>query len=192
MENEEDETMSKLPNIETERLLLTQWTLDEADVQGLFDYASNPNVGPHAGWREHHSLEESRDKIENMFMKSNVWAIRDKNTGKIMGSISLDPDKRRDGVNSLEMGYSLGEEYWGHGYMTEAAKAVMKFGFEEMNLVILAICTGPKNKRSQRVIEKCGFKFEGIQRRAYHIYDGTDRDNLVYSILREEWEELYK
>ena len=54
--------------------------------------------------------------------------------------------------------------------------------------MVLAICTGPENKRSQRVIEKCGFKFEGIQRKGYHIYDGTDRDNLVYSMLREEWE----
>ena len=40
------------------------------------------------------------------------------------------------------------------------------------------------------MIEKCGFKYEGRQRRAYHIYDGTDRDNLVFSILREEWEAL--
>ena len=48
---------------------------------------------------------------------------------------------------------------------------------------------GYGNKRSQRVIEKCGFKFEGRQRRGYRIYDGSDRDNMVYSILREEWKE---
>ena len=87
------------------------------------------------------------------------------------------------------MGYSLAKESWGKGYMTEAARAVIDYAFEEFDLVVLAICTGPENKRSQRVIEKCGFKFEGIQRKGYHIYNGTDRDNLVYSMLREEWEE---
>ena len=76
--------------------------------------------------------------------------------------------------------------------MTEAAKAVMDYGFEEFGLVVMSICTGPDNKRSQRIIEKCGFKFEGVQRRGYHILDGTDRDNLVYSILREEWEDSKK
>ena len=74
--------------------------------------------------------------------------------------------------------------------MTEAAKAVIDYAFKELDLVVLAICTGPENKRSQRVIEKCGFKFEGVQRKAYHTYDGADRDNLVYSMLREEWEAL--
>ena len=78
--------------------------------------------------------------------------------------------------------------------MTEAAKAVMDYAFKEMELVIMAVVTGPDNKRSQRVIEKCGFKYEGRQRKAYHIWDGSeegfDRDNLVYSILKEEWEGL--
>ena len=39
---------------------------------------------------------------------------------------------------------------------------------------------------------KCGFKFEGVQRKGYHIYDGSDRDNLVYSMLREEWESIHE
>ena len=164
-----------MKTIETERLLLTPWTTDEADVEGLYAYAKNPNVGPNAGWSPHASLEESKEIIETLFLPNKVWAIREKESGKIMGSIGLEPDRRREDVKSLEMGYSLGEEFWGCGYMTEAARAVM------------AICTGPENKRSQRVIEKCGFRFEGIQRKGYHIYDGTDRDNVVYSILKEEF-----
>ena len=74
--------------------------------------------------------------------------------------------------------------------MTEAAGAVIDYAFEDLGLVIMGICTGPANKRSQRVIEKCGFKFEGVQRRGYHIFTGEDRDNLVFSMLREEWEEM--
>lgn len=173
--------------IETERLLLTPWSLSKEDIAGLYAYAKNPNVGPNAGWAPHKDEKESEEIIRDLFMPYNVWAIRNKETGQIMGSIGLEPDRRREDVKSLEMGYSLGEEFWGHGYMTEAAHGVMKYAFEELDIVIMAICTGPENKRSQRVIEKCGFKFEGVQRKGYHIYDGTDRDNLVYSILKEEF-----
>ena len=174
--------------IETERLILSKWTTLEEDVKGLYEYASNPDVGPNAGWKPHESLEESREIIEELFIPHDVWAIREKASDKVIGSIGLEPDRRRENVRSREMGYSLAKESWGKGYMTEAAKAVIDYAFRDLDLVVLAICTGPANRRSQRVIEKCGFKFEGIQRKGYHIYDGTDRDNLVYSMLREEWE----
>lgn len=177
-----------MKTIETERLKLTPWTSSKDDAEGLYAYAKDPDVGPNAGWKPHASVEESAEIIRELFLPNEVWAIRDKEYGKIMGSIGLEPDRRREDVASKEMGYSLGKEFWGKGYMTEAAKAVMDYAFREDDLVVLAICTGPENKRSQRVIEKCGFQFEGIQRKGYHIYDGSDRDNMVYSILREEWE----
>ena len=177
-----------MKTLETERLILTGWNLSDEDIDGLYAYAKNPNVGPNAGWKPHESEAESKEIIEELFIPHDVWAIREKKSGKIVGSIGLEPDRRREDVNSREMGYSLAKESWGKGYMTEAAKAVIDYAFEELDMVVLAICTGPENKRSQRVIEKCGFKFEGIQRKGYHIYDGTDRDNLVYSMLREEWE----
>lgn len=182
------ERIEALAAIETERLVLSPWTLSDEDVDGLYAYAKNPNVGPNAGWKPHGSREESRDIIKNMFMASKTWAIREKSTGKVVGSISLEADRRREDVNSMEVGYSLAEESWGKGYMTEACKAVIDYAFKTYGLVVLGICTGPDNIRSQRVIEKCGFKFEGRQRKGYHIYDGTDRDNLVFSIIREEWE----
>lgn len=175
-------------DLETDRLLLTAWTLSEEDIDGLYAYASNPNVGPNAGWKPHESKAESKKIIEALFLPNQVWAIREKATGRVIGSISLDPDRRREGVNSRELGYSLAEDCWGKGYMTEAAKAVIDYGFSKLELAVLAICTGPENKRSQRVIEKCGFSYEGRQRKGYRIYDGTDRDNLLFSMTREEWE----
>ena len=176
--------------IETERLLLTPWTLSDEDVAGCYEMAKDPEVGPNAGWKPHESLEESRMIIETIFMPFDTWAIHEKESGKIIGSIGLETDKRRAGVNSREVGYWLGKNYWRRGYMTEAAKAVIDFAFEEFGCVVLSICTGPHNKRSQSIIKKCGFRFEGIQRKGYHILDGTDRDNLVFSMLREEWEEM--
>ena len=178
-----------MKEITTERLVLTPWRDCQEDALGLYSYAKDPEVGPRAGWKPHESIEESREIIRNVFMPHAVWAIREKESGRIVGSIGLEPDRRREDVSSKEMGYSLGREFWGRGYMTEAAVAVMDYGFREFNLTVMAICTSPDNKRSQRVIEKCGFKFEGRQRRGYRIYDGSDRDNMVYSILREEWDE---
>ena len=181
-----------MKTIFTERLILTPWQDTEEDARGLYEYAKDPDVGPRAGWKPHEIIEESSEIIRELFLPHNVWAIREKDSHRIIGSIGLENDRRREDVASREMGYSLAKNSWGRGYMTEAAKAVMDYGFIEFDLVIMAICTSPSNKRSQRVIEKCGFKYEGCQRKGYHIYDGTDRDNYVYSILREEWEDMRK
>ncbi|MBR6472591.1 MAG: GNAT family N-acetyltransferase [Firmicutes bacterium] len=179
--------------IETERLLLTPWTNSEEDVAGLFAWASNPNVGPNAGWKPHASLEESRKIIEEMFIPGGeAYAIRLKDTREIIGNISVYEDSARENVASMEVGYALKEECWGHGYMTEACKALMAYAFDKYDLVIMSIRTSEVNARSQRVIEKCGFKYEGTLRRAYHIYTGIDRDSRLYSITREEWEENEK
>ena len=145
--------MNKINNIETERLLLTPWTNSDEDVKGLYEFCKNPNVGPHAGWAPHKDIEESRKIIEELFIPSrDAWAIRIKDTGKIIGNISIYEDSARENVKSLEVGYALAEEEWGHGYMTEACKAVISFAFEEYGLTLVAIRTSEVNHRSQRVI----------------------------------------
>lgn len=177
-----------LKTLETERLILRPFTKD--DAEGLFNYASNPNVGPHAGWKPHANVAESQEVLEEIFLVNQSWAIINKDNEKLIGSICLEPDRRRPGVASKEIGYSLAEEFWGKGIMTESAKEVIRYAFEEMNLDILAICTGPTNERSARVIEKCGFKYEGITRYCYKIFDGSVRDSRCYSLFKNEWEVL--
>ncbi len=174
-----------MTKLETGRLLLTPWK--KKDAADLYAYAKNPNVGPHAGWKPHADVRESKRIIKKIFMPSQVWAIRDKETGKVIGSIGLDEDKYRPRINSRELGYSMDEAYWGKGLMTEAAKEVIRYGFDTLKLDIICICTGPENKRSQSVIRKCGFTYEGTLRRAYKIYDGTVRDVLCHSLMREEY-----
>lgn len=178
-------------NIETNRLLLTEWEDTDECVNGLYAWASNPDVGPHAGWAPHASLDDSRKIINEIFSKSFVaFAIREKTTKKIIGNISLDKDGVREGVKSMELGYALSKDEWGKGYMTEAARAVIDYAFTIYGITILSIKTSESNKRSQSVIDKCGFKFEGVFRRSYHIYDGSDRDSRFYSMTKEEWESM--
>ena len=182
--------MDKRTIIETERLLLTSWEDTEEDAKGLYAWASNPNVGPNAGWKPHESVEESRKIIREMFIPGgDGFAIRDKETGEIIGNIAVYEDTARENVAAMEVGYALKEECWGKGIMTEACRAIMKYAFEKYDLAIMSIRTSEVNARSQGVINKCGFNYEGTLRKAYHIYTGFDRDSRFYSITREEWEE---
>ena len=174
-----------MKTLNSERLTMTMYSLD--DARGLYEYACSPNVGPHAGWAPHKDVAESEEIIRTLFLPAEAWAIRFQGSDKIIGTISLEPDKYRPDSNSREMGYSLAEDQWGKGLMTEAAETVLNFAFKEMGLDQVGICTSKANKRSQRVIEKCGFVYEGTIRRAYHIWDGSVRDSMVFSILKEEW-----
>lgn len=177
-----------MKSLETDRLTLTMFTLE--DAKELYAYARNPNVGPHAGWSPHKSVIESEEIIRQIFIPVEAWAIRLKSDGVVIGSIGLEPDRYRPDANSRELGYSLAEEFWRQGIMTEAAKEVIRFGFEELGLDQIGICTGTANIRSQSVIRKCGFKYEGTIRRTYKIYDGTLRDSMVYSLLKDEYEAM--
>ena len=171
--------------LETERLVLRMYTED--DAEGLYAYAGNPNVGPHAGWKPHESPGESLQIIRELFLPAESWAIRLKGSDRIIGTIGLEPDRHRD-ENSREIGYSLAEDMWGRGIMTEACREVLRFAFRELGLAIVGICTAPDNRRSQGVIRNCGFRYEGTIRRAYRTYTGECRDSLCYSMLKEEFE----
>lgn len=175
-----------MKTLETERLTLTMFTMDDAEE--LYEYAKSPNVGPHAGWEPHKSVEHSRRIIRELLIPTESWAIRVKGEGKVVGIISLEPDRLRPDANSRELGYNLAEDHWGCGYMTEAAKEVLRFAFCELGLDQVGICTSKVNRRSQRIIEKCGFTYEGTLRRTYLTYDGTLRDSMIFSLLKEEWE----
>ena len=179
----------KVPQLETDRLMLRMWT--KKDAPALFAYASDPDVGPNAGWKPHANEGESRMIINQLFRCNMTWAIVEKETGIIVGSIGFEEDRYRPHISSKEMGYSLAKDRWGRGYMTEAAKRLIRYGFEELKLDVLMIRTSETNTRSQRVIEKCGFTYEGTLRRAYRMYDNKLREVRCYSMLKEEYENLH-
>lgn len=178
----------KVPTIETDRLYLRRWK--RKDAADLFEYAKNPNVGPAAGWKPHESQMESRFVITSVYMQNMAWAVVDKATDKVIGSIGLDEDKFRPNISSMELGYSLSEDYWGRGLITEAAKGIIRYAFDVLWLDVLMIKTGEDNVKSQRVIEKCGFAYEGTLRRIYRTHDGRVKAVRCYSMLREEYREM--
>lgn len=175
-----------MKTIETERLILRDWNVE--DVDDLYEYARNPNVGPHGGWKPHESKTESLEIMQTLFINEyDSWAIVFKENGKVIGSIGYEDDTKRPGINCKELGYAMSEDYWGKGIMTEAAKAAIRCGFDEMGLDMVSIYRNPLNERSGRVIDKCGFTYEGILRQANKVYDGSIRDVSCYSMTKEEY-----
>ncbi|MFT9495253.1 GNAT family N-acetyltransferase [Anaerosolibacter sp.] len=171
--------------LETKRMILRPWTIE--DLDDFYEYAKNPNVGPNAGWEPHKNKELSLKIVQSFIEKDEVRAIVYKETNKVIGSLGVHSDKKREGVQARMIGYVLAEPYWGKGLMSEAVKAVIRYLFEEETIDIISCYHYPFNNRSKRVIEKSGFKYEGTLRLASKIYDGNVYDDLCYSMTKEDY-----
>ncbi len=174
-----------MQTLETQRILLRGWQL--SDLEDFHAYCKNPHVGPAAGWEPHADMEASRKILQSFIEADDVWAIVWKETGKAIGSVGLHKDRQRDFPEARMLGYVLSEEYWGRGIMPETVKTILSHAFLQMDLLIVSVYHYPFNNRSRRVIEKCGFTYEGTLRLAAKIYDGTFYDACCYSMAREEY-----
>ena len=174
-----------MKRIETERLILREWSF--SDEQDLFEYAKNPNIGPRAGWKPMDNINEAREIIKMFINGGDVWAIELKSNNKVIGSIGLHKDKQRPFHFVKMLGYVLSEDYWGQGIVPEGVNAVLDYAFNHLYLELTTVAHFPFNHQSKRVIEKCGFKYEGTLRKAYMDYKGTCHDELIYSMTREEY-----
>ncbi len=174
-----------MKTIETERLILRGWQLD--DLDDLYEYAKNPNVGLMAGWEPHSSKEVSLNVLKSFIENDDRWAIVLKESGKVIGSLRIYPDENRGKYYAKYINYALSADYWGKGYMTEAVKRVIKYAFEEMYIDLLSAFHYPHNIRSKRVIEKCGFQYEVTLKQSQKIYDGQILDSVCYYILKSEY-----
>ncbi|MGM0396355.1 MAG: GNAT family N-acetyltransferase [Bacillota bacterium] len=174
-----------MPLLQTERLLLRKFRL--SDLNDLYEYAKDPKVGPDAGWDYHRSKDESL-LILNKFIKStDTWAIVLKENSKVIGSIGLHRDRKRDNKSARMMGYVMNPLYWSQGYATEAARRIVSHAFEVLEVDIVSAYHYPHNERSGNVILKCGFTCEGTLKAATVTYDGLVHDELCYAITRDEY-----
>lgn len=165
--------------IATERLLLRPFR--ESDLEAIFKCCRNPNLGKNAGWKPHDTLEDSREALHTVFLsQKSVWAIVLKENQQLIGSIGIISDPRRENPAARMLGYWLDEDYWGNGYMTEAVKAVIDYGFGVLKLSLITANCYPHNERSQRVLKRHGFLHEGTLHAAEVTYDGQLYDHQCY------------
>jgi len=174
-----------LKTLETERLILRKFAED--DLDDIFEYAKSPDVGPNAGWPPHKTKEDTAKILKMFIQEDEVWAIVEKKSNKVIGSYGLHNDKKRDDSKVKMIGYVLSDKFWGNGYVPEATKRVLDYAFNELDLNIISVYHFPFNERSKRVIEKCGFKFEGVLRLSSVLPSGEIVDDVCYSMIKEEF-----
>ena len=174
--------------IETDRLILRVY--EPTDAAAIFkNWASDPAVQIPLNEPVYDTLESVQalvDEYIHSFETSGKyrWALISKETGECIGLIAYFLVDTKN--NFAEMEYGIGKEYWGQGLTTEAAKAVMAFGFEKMHLHKVQITCKEYNKASQKVIEKCGLVYEGTLR-DYFNEEGRYVGRVYYSMLADEY-----
>ena len=184
------EIFRELPTLETPRLKLRR--LMTRDANDVYEYASDPNVSRFVTWETHRSVADSLHFVRMVLNSYNrgeptSWGIVYKEDRKIIGTGGYhwwQVDSAR-----AEIGYAISSRYWNRGIMTEALNAMVEFGFEKMLLNRIEARCYIKNSASERVLQKCGFRFEGIMRESLYV-KGEFQDLKLYSVLKKDFEEL--
>lgn len=181
-------------SLTTERLVLRPWRMDDAEA--LFSHASDPDVGPAAGWLPHASIDESREVLEHILMVPETYAItlRDSPTpDEPVGSISLMVGTESGlaiGDDQAELGYWIAKPLWGKGLAPEAVREIMRHAFCDLGLVAIWASHASTNDRSRRVQEKVGLRRQrSIRNRPRRVVGDYVTDDVNW-ITREEWEVL--
>lgn len=174
----------------TAHLVMRPWREDDAPA--LYRYASDPEVGPRAGWAPHQSQDESRQVLHDILMVPDSWAITLRGREGVLadepvGAIALQHDLTGLPADEAEIGYWIARPWWGHGYMTEAVREVLRHAFLVENLVAVRASYFEGNEGSRRVQEKVGL------RPHHHVDSAVDRCGITHTehvqrITRKEWE----
>lgn len=173
-----------MTNMETERILFRPWCDDDAET--LYRYASDPEVGPRAGWPPHKSVEESLEIIRTIFHSDHIWAIVLKNAGAdacvhssepigCMGYMVHGESNINIGENDAEVGYWVARPYWNRGICSEALRLLIDYCFNVKGFRTLWADFFPDNPASGKVMEKCGFRDTGDINYCSRLQLGSDR-----------------
>jgi ribosomal-protein-alanine N-acetyltransferase len=178
--------MKERPTLETERLILRPHNLDDApDLQRLIgdrDVASTMSNVPHPyedGMAEEW-IQARREKFEKG--EDIQFAIVLRAQGCLIGGIGLGIDKQNE---MAVLGYWIGKPYWGQGYCTEAARAVLEYVFGVLKLNKIQAGHFTRNPASGRVMQKIGMQHEGHLKQAVKKWDKFE-DWEFYGVLRSE------
>ena len=163
--------------METDRIILRPWRDSDAEV--LYKWASDPDVGPRAGWAPHKSVEESLEIIRTVFIDAfHTWAIELKATGEAIGAMGYGPScecdlPAREGEPLI--GYWVAKPFWNQGICTEALRLMLDHIRETTDIKSLISGHFVDNPASGRVMEKCGFVPTGETCIDANQYQGANR-----------------
>ena len=172
--------------LNTERLKLREITLQ--DFQAVHEYASDPETvrympfGPNTEEETQEFINRNLKRQQEETRTEYGFGIILKSENRFIGACGI------HGVSKVQasIGYILNRNYWGHGYATEAAKALVEYLFDEFGVHRVFATCDPRNVVSIRVLEKVGMRLEGRLRENI-LKHGEYRDSLIYGILENEW-----
>lgn len=158
------------------------------DIPECFELAKNSNITKYVMWKPHESIADTEEFLGSLISgysdgTGRTWAICDKKTDSFMGLIGFAKVSERN--SSGEIGYWLGEQYQNLGYMTQALKAVIEFGFKKAGMHRITAGHIAQNLASGRVMIKAGMNYEGLFREAAKK-DGKYYDVLQFAIINKE------
>ena len=178
---------SKIPTLETERLILRGMRVSDTD--DMFEYACRSDVTRYLTWRPHRDRDYTRQYLEYIGSRYAAgdfydWAVVLREENKMIGTCGFTKIDLTN--NSGEIGYVINPEYRGRGIAAEAAAKVLDFGFCELSLHRIEAKHMEGNEASHRVMEKLGMREEGTFRESY-LVNGKYRTVTVCSVLAEEY-----
>ena len=177
--------------LETERLILRNFIKE--DLTDFYEYAKDKNVGPRAGWKSYTNIKDAKKYIDKIIFKPLQLAIVLKKENKVIGCVELMECRRekysiKENDNKKEIGAVLSSNYWNKGYMTEAIAAIIKYGFEVLNLEEIYACNASLNIGSARIQEKNNMKLYKIAENEETWINGIVCNKEIRRITKEEYE----
>ncbi len=173
--------------IETERLILRPYTVFDAEAM-YRNWASSDEVTRYLTWQAHTGVDATRKLLE-LWVESYQdpavyhWGITLKGNDTVIGDISV--VHMNDKTAAAELGWCMGQAWWGQGIMPEAALAVRDYLFDRVGFHRIQARHDKNNPKSGRVMQKIGMQYEGTQR-ASDINNQGICDIVLYAILRED------
>jgi len=178
----------RFPQLETERLILRELTLDDAEF--YFRHFNITEIVKGCCFPGPKSLDAAREELElyciNPFKENSGirWGIVMKGNNELIGTCGFTHWWKNE--HRGEIGYDLNPAYWRQGIMTEALHAILKYGFESMDLNKIQALIDSENVRSQKLVLRLGFKKQSVLPQN-SVFEGQPRDEVCFSLMREEW-----
>jgi [ribosomal protein S5]-alanine N-acetyltransferase len=176
---------TEFPRIELGDVILRE--IQQQDVESFYKYISSAEVIKYLADSEiPSSVENARVELMywgTLFMKKSsvYWAIADKKSGEIIGTCGFNSWSREH--RRVEISYDLSHQYWSRGIMTNVVKHLTEFAFSKMNANRIQATIVDFNKGSIRVLEKCGYKEEGLMKN-FGVIQGNSHNFYMYSNTR--------
>ncbi len=182
--------MTRILTAETERLRLRQWL--DGDLIPFRDMGSDPRVMEFFPERLDSAASDAMAaRVRGLIAERGwgFWAVELRRSGEFIGFTGLHvPRADLPFAPCVEIGWRLAAGHWGRGYATEAARAALRIGFEELDLVEIVSFTAVLNRRSQAVMERLGMRRDRLGFEHPAVAEGHPlRPHVLYRLSRSGW-----